>query len=252
MSLRNLIIAVATACVAFSACAEPFAALEPIASAAAGVQVASPERTEAQRIAEAYIRARDQFDAGAATALFDPDAIVIDTPLVTVSGQAALFDFFEAVDWRWKVTSCAEGRLDGSSARVTNEPPNAPIEIICGYYSENAWSRAIAAGPITGQFRFAISDGVITELYHDYDVVTWERNVMSVFRTWVSTELPEVDSSLWEIESFRRPGDADRDLPRRLVPSLSPQAIEAFAQATEAFVDGRPGVRDCGVDEIRD
>lgn len=252
MSIRVLFITLATACVAFSACGEPFAELEPIASAAAGAQVASAEQTEAQRIAEAYIRARDQFDAAAATALLDPDAIVIDTPLVTASGQAALFDFFKAVDWRWKVTSCDGGRLDGSSGRVSNEALNAPTEIICEYYSENAWSRAIAAGPITGQFRFAIRDGVITELYHDYDVVTWERDVVSVFRAWVATELPEVDSSLWEIESFRRAGDADLGLHRRLIPSLTPQAIEAFAQATEAFVGGRPGVRDCGVDEIHE
>lgn len=249
MSIRVLFIALTTACVAVSACGEPFTALEPIASAAAGVQVVSPEETQAQRIAEAYIQARDQFDVAAAIALLDPDAIVIDTPFVTASGQAALFDFFKAVDWRWKVTSCDGGRLDGSSGRVSNEAPT-PTEIVCGYYSENAWSRAIAAGPITGQFRFAIRDGVITELYHDYDVVTWERDVISVFRAWVAAELPEIDASLWEIESFRRSGDADLDLPRRLVPALTPRAIGAFAQATAAFVEGRPGVSGCGGDEI--
>lgn len=48
------------------------------------------------------------------------------------------------------------------------------------------------------------------------------------FRAWVATELTQVDPSLWEIESFLRLGDADLDLPRRLVPSLTPQAIEPF------------------------
>lgn len=186
--------------------------------------------------AAAYVNARSQWDDGAAVELLHPEAIVVDTPLATREDQQALFRFFEAVEWHWTLSRCEESRLDGSFERRPQRRSLAqPIELVCRYDSDNAWSRALAAGPISGQFRFAISDGLITELYHDYDVVTWNNEVISNFRAWVETNHPDAPAAIWKLEGIIRPDDADQGLPRRVVPVLSADAAELFAELTDAF-----------------
>lgn len=227
-----------------------FVALGLIASACAGesAPAAAAEKKlapdivpavvrEAIATAEAYVEARNEWDDRTATNLLHPDAIIIDTPVVTPADQEELLRFFEAVDWRWSVTECEEKRLDGSVAPDGESVSSSgAVEIVCQYLSENAWSRAVDTGPIEGQFRFAIEDGLITEMYHDYDVLTWASEVTDVFRAWVDNNAPASRTLIWEDEDFLRPEDADRGLAERVVPVLTPEAAEAFAELTAAFV----------------
>lgn len=244
MSVRNRLSALIGIGLIAAACGSTAAAAVgqgPVTDELRAVQAAGFDRPEVEaaiEIAEGYIDARSRWDGAAATELLDPDAIVIDTPIATAAEQLDLLRFFESVDWRWTVTDCEEARLDGSSDTTTGRgTPTDPVEIVCQYVSENAWSRAIGAGPIAGQFRLAIGDGLITELYHDYDVVTWEDEVVGTFRAWLENNAPEAGAVLWETETFRRADDADRSLPRRVVPALTDEAAEAFAALTTEFVE---------------
>jgi hypothetical protein len=214
------------------------AAEAPVIAIVSEAALNPPEVREAVRVAENYIAARSRWDSEAASDLFHPDAVIVDTPVASRAEQADLFRFFEAADWRWLAVDCDESRLDGSAAdRAGLRDPSEPVELVCGYRSENAWSRAIGSGPIAGQFRVAVQDGLIIEMYHDYDVVTWEAEVIASFRAWVENTAPETVDDIWATENFVRPDDADLSLSGRVVPVLGEDAIDAFAELTARFVE---------------
>ena len=243
MSMRTRLAGFLTIALASSACFASAGGEQVVPAAAPVVAVVSeaalnpPEVREAIQVAESYISARSRWDSEDAEALFHPEAIVVDTPLAGPAQQADLFAFFEAVDWRWLAVDCEEARLDGSAdLRTGLHDPSEPVEVVCGYRSENAWSRAIGSGPIAGQFRIAVQDGLVVEMYHDYDVVTWEVEVVAPFRAWIENTAPEAVDIVWTTETFVRPSDADRSLSSRVVPVLSASATDVFAGLTADFV----------------
>ncbi len=118
-------------------------------------------------------------------------------------------------------------------------PQAAASEITCTYLSENAWSRALGEGFVSGQIRFAVTDGMISEMYHDYNVAEWDQRIVDPFRAWLQTNRPELDDELWTSEGFLRPGDADSGLEERVVPQLTDEALELFEALTAEFAAAR-------------
>lgn len=155
--------------------------------------------------------------------LFHPDAIVIDSPIGSLDEQPDLFAYHEVLDWRWVVRDCFQ------------TPRGAGSEITCSYLSENAWSRMLGEGLIDGQIRFAITDGKISEMYHDYNVPEWDQRIVNPFRAWLQTNRPDLDDELWTSEGFLRPADADRGLDERVVPQLTDEALAQCAALTAEF-----------------
>lgn len=132
-----------------------------------------------REIADAFIQARNDGDAGAAIALFAEGVRIIDDPVRDVSSYPDFVAWLDAVGWKFKLTDCTEGAptLAGASTRLT-----------CGYEHSNAWSRAQGFDPFDegGKLAFEIGDGAILSYANSWKETTFSPNVWEPFVAWVA------------------------------------------------------------------
>jgi len=184
--------------------------------------VAAPT-TAAEAVALQYMDARDRTDAESALALFADDAIVVDSPLVTLDHHTEVFELFEALQWKWAVDECVE------------TASGTPAEVTCTYSTENAWSQALGVAPIGGQIRFAIEGSLISEMYHDFDRARWYPDVEREFQRWLTINHPADVAIMWQSEGFTRADDADNGLTERLIPRLTAKSLELYERYAADF-----------------
>lgn len=185
----------------------------------------APAPTAAETVAYQYMAARDQADAELALTLFADNAITVDSPLVTIDHHTEVFELFETLDWRWEVDQCIE---------TESEPP---AEVTCTYSTENAWSRALGVAPIDGQIRFAVENGRIVQMYHDFNRAAWSTDVERLFQAWLTNNHPTDVGTMWEPEGFTRADDAEIGLMERLVPRLTPESLGLYERYAVEFAD---------------
>jgi len=162
-------------------------------------------------VARSFIEARDAWDAETTVALFAPDAIIDDLEVPRAADYSEQYQWYEAVDWHWVADECTDV-VSGTDTTVT-----------CSYTMENAWSRAMEIGPITGSMEFVIADGQIVELIHN-GTKGFNGEVFgtawSGFRTWVADNNPEDFLSMYSGNTAR----------------YTPESIVLFKKNTTEFV----------------
>lgn len=212
-----LVVAACTGEVSESTATAPTATVATVPStvAAATTTIApAPTTTEAgpspEEIGEAFIEARDAYDADTAEALFASDAVIHDDYMTTASEYHAHFAWHESADWEWRTDQCS---------LIETGPP---AEVTCKYTMENAWSKALGVDPISGgSFHFVISEGLIQEITHLPNLASLS-DVWGRFHTWVGTNHPEDRQTM-----YLNDGRAA---------SWTPESVALFDLYTDEFV----------------
>ena len=175
----------------------------------AACSTAEVEPVEPEAIARRFIDARNTRDGEAAIALFAPDAVSSsDYGIAAAEDYPALFDWFQATDWRWTVEECS----------VTMAGP--PAEVTCPYTQENAWSRALEVEG-TGSFDLTTSNGQILKLDNN-EGADFRTPVWGQFYGWVLTTHQE------DIEVLYAAGAGS--------PTLTPESIALWEEYSNEFV----------------
>jgi hypothetical protein len=161
-------------------------------------------------IGHAFIQARDAYDADTAEALFASDAEIHDDYMTSASEYHAHFAWHESADFEWRADQCSQ----------TETGP--PAEVTCTYTMENAWTKALGVDPISGgTFHFVISDGLIQEITHTFNVVSVSP-IWNEFETWVRTNHPD-DHQIMYLQG----GNAA---------NWTPKSVALFDRYTDEFV----------------
>ena len=124
----------------------------------------------------------------------------------------AVFDFYRATDWRFTASECQQTNV------------GEPAEVSCTYTHENAWMRALGAGPRPGgSYQFVITDGRIEEVSQNFiDFPEWD-----TFTVWVAIN-HNTDLLVLLADGC-------------CVPSVTPEAIVLWEQYTNEFVAEQDG-----------
>ena len=178
-----------------------------IAAACGGGDDAAGEKPEAT--ARRFLEARDSWDAQATERLLASDAVIRDLEVPRAADYAQQYRWYATLDWRWRVDECTE---------MTSGPP---AEVACTYTMENAWSRAMGAGPFEGTYEFVVSDGQIQEVNGSdgFNVVEFSP-VWGSFKGWVSANHLD-DVAVMYVGA---------------TPVYTPESMALWEQHTEAFV----------------
>jgi hypothetical protein len=161
-------------------------------------------------VARAFVEARDAWDAEATVILFASDAVISDLQVPFVTDYEKQYRWYEAVDWRWAVDECAEVVYPART-------------VTCSYTMNNAWSRALEVGPITGGFDFTVADGQILELTHFFNLGGFDP-VWGAFRKWVRDKHPEDIMGMYMVSDLR------------WTPHYTPESMALWEQYTDEFV----------------
>jgi hypothetical protein len=149
------------------------------------------EDTTSTRLAdaEAFWEAVAANDRDGALAYVDPAAR--ESEAVSPFGRAhtleGQFDWYESVEWQWRLGECVEG--DAGSVE-------------CTATASNAWSEAMGVDPVTGTFVVQFGEDGITEVI-DKDGSfedQWVARVFEVFADWVSTNHPDDAEVMFDFE----------------------------------------------------
>jgi hypothetical protein len=139
------------------------------------------------------------------------DAVILDFAIETADDYLRGDEVEQATGWRYLQPDCtATGSV-------------APVEVNCTYIMENAWSRAIGAGPFTGSsFDFVIADGQIQEIGHHFDYSVFDPQVFGPFVRWLNDTYPNDVEIMFNANSatFR----------------LTPESIAIWERHTTEFV----------------
>ena len=113
----------------------------------AGGDVTAPSNAS---VAEAYLLARNAYDAEAAAAVVADAADLRDLPAMFARSELPLaFRYLEMIEERYIAFTCV---------------PTGPAEVVCDFVLDSALRSKSSLPPIPGQTTFAIESGRITEI----------------------------------------------------------------------------------------
>ncbi len=139
-------------------------------SGVASLETAAPP----DAVAKAYIDARNDFDAGSATALLAPDAKVQEYPLLRDRTELeAAFRYLEIIDEQLIFETC--------------DTTASGTEATCRYLLENRLTRRLGTAGVGGVMRFRVENGQIVELSNDLDYASYEAAFLDVFISWMDS-----------------------------------------------------------------
>lgn len=115
------------------------------------------------------------------TALTFVDPDLVDSPEVTTFGRAntleGQFDWYEAVDWQWRLEECVTLGDDAE----------------CTALATNAWSEALGVDPIPGTFVVEFGENGIIAMKDTWPPFAreWAPQVFNIFNEWVLANHPD-------------------------------------------------------------
>jgi len=163
-----------------------------------------PSRSAAQ-VAHAYWEAIAASDPDAALELIHPAVANEGTvgPAGRGSTLAELFDWYDAVGWRWEVGDCTD-LGDGA--------------VDCDVIAATAWSDAIGIAPLATPYRVEVSDEGVTRLRGLSDDCCPGN---TAFNRWVTEMYPDDAAVMWNESG----------------PDLDPEILRLFEVNTARFAD---------------
>ncbi|MDH3300252.1 MAG: hypothetical protein OES24_07070 [Acidimicrobiia bacterium] len=139
----------------------------------------APAPTPAQ-VATAYWQALEAGDREAALGFVDPTALDSGdpAPFGRAGTYASILDWYEAVDWQWRLNECVD--FDDGAAK-------------CSVTAGNAWSEVLGVEPVTGIFIVRFGENGIIEVEDQVDnfLAQWGPQVFEVFFDWVTENHPD-------------------------------------------------------------
>jgi hypothetical protein len=185
----------------------------------------------AQRIPEfelvapamSFVEARDSWDGETVRSLVADDAVIDgDFTVAAADDYLVNADFERAFEWRFSQPKCTPTEL------------GPPAEVTCTYVMQNALTRALDVGPLTGsRFEFVIEDGRIEEVRHTFDTSRYSVEAFEVFVGWLDET---------------HPGDGDVIFDTALDGSMSrntsPEALALLEQRIPEFVASQDDAQD--------
>ena len=131
-----------------------------------------------ERIAAAYMDARNDYDADAALALLSSTVTMSDVPIVdSLDEVAPSFDYLRRLEATFDY-ECTETR------------PGTVSEVVCDYELDTKLSQIVGYRPVRGAFRFQISGGQIVDLIDDFPFEEYSPNVWTPFAMWLDSTHP--------------------------------------------------------------
>jgi hypothetical protein len=160
-------------------------------------------------VAEAYIEARNAYDAAALGDLLAP-GVTFSEVLTNDAGELeGLIEAERVVGFQYSPFSC--------------EPFSREGWVRCTYLADSRFHQIANAPPTEGEFLFAVTDGLLTLVQNNLPFEEWGPIAFEPFTAWLRAEDPDVYEQLY-------PAD-------RIFPPLTTEAIELHGQYLDLYED---------------
>lgn len=135
-------------------------------------------QTTPVEVAERYLDARNAGDAEAVRDLL-ADGVVFNDPAITdLEELDAGIEALRRYGFEFTSYECLESGV------------GPPASVTCTYMLEDTVQRIVGAPPTPGRFYFDVSEGRITNHFHDFNFTEYAPNVFTKFVEWLNTERP--------------------------------------------------------------
>jgi hypothetical protein len=151
----------------------------------------APDPSDPAAVAEAYLAARDRYDAPAARALLADDVQISKAAFLELDELEPAFRALELYGFRVSPFAC--------------EPPDgtvAPGEIAavrCSYTLDSRLQRIVDHPPIETTFRFTVEDGLVVGMIDGFPFHPFEREVWRPWVRWLDEEHPGAFGELFRL-----------------------------------------------------
>jgi hypothetical protein len=146
-------------------------------------EVAEPtavDRSDPVAVAEAYLAARDRYDARAALALLADEVEVDKASFPDVDELEPAFRVLELYGFRISPFACADPAGTGASGDA--------VLVECQYFMDSRLQHAVDEPPIEATFRFTVADGRITSMDDGFPNARYAPVVWRPFLRWLSEQ----------------------------------------------------------------
>jgi hypothetical protein len=184
----------------------------------------APDPADPVAVAEAYLTARDRYDAQAARSLLADEVQISKASFGELDELEPAFEALELYGFRISPFTCEppDGAVRGGEA----------TRVACRYTLDSRLQGIVDHPPIEATFRFTVEDGLITRMTDGFPFATFDPAVWSPWVRWLNAEHPGAFGELF----VRR---ASGSVTFRLDPealetaSLYLDEYEAWAEAQE-------------------
>jgi hypothetical protein len=176
----------------------------------------APDPSDPAAVAEAYLTARDGYDAQAARALLADEVRIDKASFRELDELEPAFQALEIYGFRVSPFAC-----EGPDETVA---PGEAAAVRCSYTLDSRLQRIVDHPPIQAAFRFTVEDGLITRMFDEFPYDTFDPEVWAPWVRWLNAEHAGAFNEL-----FRR-GTTGSVYFR-----LEPEALEAAADYLDEY-----------------
>jgi hypothetical protein len=174
-----------------------------------------PDPADPVAVAEAYLTARDGYDAQAALELLADDVELDKASFAAVDELEPAFEALELYGFRVAPFAC--DRPDGAAA------PGEAVQVACQYTLDSRLLQAVDHPPIEATFRFTVEDGLITRMLEGFPNSTFGPVAWMPWVRWLGAQHPGAY------------GELVRSVDGRTYLRHDPEALEAASHLLDEY-----------------